>query len=143
MTTKILCATDGSAQSASAVELAARLSKQLNVPVSFITINRASTERTSRTHFWGDQVMESIDAQLNKVLADASAIAKRVGATNGNYVIAEGADIAAAIVNYADENGFDHVVVGSAHRGKPARLFLGSVAADVVKLAQCPVTIAR
>lgn len=143
MTKKILCATDGSMQSGSAVAFAAELSKQLRVPVSFITINKASTARTSRTHFWDDRVMQAIDAQINKVLADAAAVAKGSGLADGSYVVAEGADIAAAIVNYASENGFDHIVVGSAHRGKPARLFLGSVAADVVKLASCAVTIAR
>lgn len=143
MTAKILCATDGSTQSGSAVAFAAELSKQLRVPVSFITINKASTARTSRTHFWDDRVMQAIDAQINKVLADAADVAKRSGLADGTYVVAEGADIAAAICNYASENGFDHIVVGSAHRGKPARLFLGSVAADVVKLAPCAVTIAR
>jgi nucleotide-binding universal stress UspA family protein len=48
-----------------------------------------------------------------------------------------------AIVEYADEHGIDHVVVGSHSREGISRVLLGSVAETVVRRAPIPVTVAR
>jgi len=50
---------------------------------------------------------------------------------------------ARAIVEYADEAGFDHVVVGSHGREGISRVLLGSVAETVVRRSSVPVTVAR
>jgi nucleotide-binding universal stress UspA family protein len=52
-------------------------------------------------------------------------------------------EAAAAIVQYAEENGFDHIVVGTGDKRGVSRLVLGSVAADVAGRAHCSVTVAR
>ena len=52
-------------------------------------------------------------------------------------------EAAAAIVQYAEENGFDHIVTGTGDKHGVSRLVLGSVAADVSSRAHCTVTIAR
>ena len=52
-------------------------------------------------------------------------------------------DAAAAVVQYAEENGFDHIVVGTGDKRGLSRLVLGSVAADIAARAHCTVTIAR
>ena len=50
---------------------------------------------------------------------------------------------ARTIVEYADEEGFDHIIVGS-HGGKGlSRVLLGSVAETVVRRSSVPVTVAR
>lgn len=54
-----------------------------------------------------------------------------------------GADPAEAIVAYAERNGYHHIIVGSAGLTGARRMLLGSVAADVVTRAHCPVTIVR
>jgi hypothetical protein len=48
----------------------------------------------------------------------------------------------AVIVDHAEKNGFDHIIVGNPRLGV-ARLVLGSVAAEVAAKAHCSVTIAR
>lgn len=48
-----------------------------------------------------------------------------------------------AIVNYADENEFDLVVIGSHGRDGAARVLLGSVAEKVVRRSPTPVLVVR
>ena len=50
---------------------------------------------------------------------------------------------AKTIVEYADEEGFDHVVVGSTGKTGVERGLPGSVAETVVRRAHCPVTVVR
>ena len=50
---------------------------------------------------------------------------------------------ARTIVEYADQNGFDLIVMGTHGRGGVAHLLLGSVAERVVRTARCPVLTVR
>ena len=50
---------------------------------------------------------------------------------------------ARTIVKYADEEGFDHIVIGSHGREGISRVLLGSVAETVVRRSSVPVTVAR
>ncbi|WP_266078394.1 universal stress protein [Haladaptatus caseinilyticus] len=47
------------------------------------------------------------------------------------------------IVNYAEENDFDHIVMGSHGRTGASRILLGSVAETVVRRSPMPVTVVR
>jgi nucleotide-binding universal stress UspA family protein len=47
------------------------------------------------------------------------------------------------IVEFADENDFDQIVMGSHGRSGVSRILLGSVAETVVRRATMPVTVAR
>lgn len=48
-----------------------------------------------------------------------------------------------AILEYAADNGIDHIVMGSRGRSGLSRLLLGSVAETVVRRSSIPVTVAR
>lgn len=50
---------------------------------------------------------------------------------------------ARTIVQYADENDVDHIVMGSHGRSGVARILIGSVAETVTRRAPVPVTIVR
>jgi nucleotide-binding universal stress UspA family protein len=141
MITKLLCAIDGSYPSDRAVDVAIHMARQLHVPLAFLTINPASADRTSTSHFWDDQVIAAIDAQLNKVLADAAAVARRMDFTDFTCVIAAGTNIASAIIDYARKNGFDHIVLASSRPSSALAGMFGSVAVEVVRRANCPVTV--
>ena len=47
------------------------------------------------------------------------------------------------IVKFAEENDYDHIIVGSHGRSGITRILLGSVAEEVIRKAHCPVTVFR
>jgi nucleotide-binding universal stress UspA family protein len=140
---KLLCATDGSRYSEKAVAYAVGLAKSTGSDLTFITINTVTAKRTSKTHFWDERLIKAADAQISRELGLAVQAAKKAGLKGVACVAMEGKDIAAAVWSYAKARGFDHIVTGTAGRGRAGRLLLGSVAADIVAAAHCPVTVVR
>jgi nucleotide-binding universal stress UspA family protein len=143
VTTRLLCAIDAAYPSRLAVEAAVEMAQLLSVPMAFLTIKPTSQEGGSKTHFWDDRILAAVDAQLSTVLGDAAAIARRSGLSDFDCVVTSGTNIATAIVNYAQEKGFDHIVLGSSRPSAPFGATPGSVAAEVVRTAKCPVTVVR
>lgn len=137
MTRKILCATDGAPHSQHAVELAAQLSAKLGAGLAICTVNIA------RGGIRGPLIYSMEDAEVKRVLDSAAAIARKAGAGKSEEVALRSREAAAAIVQYAEENGFDHIVMGTGDKHGVSRLVLGSVAADVASRAHCSVTVAR
>ncbi len=83
------------------------------------------------------------DDEVKRVLDSAAAEARKAGATAVDELALRSREAAAAIVQYAEENGYDHIVVGTGDKRGVSRLVLGSVAADVAGRAHCSVTVAR
>ncbi len=143
MIRKILCATDGSHSSEKAVAAAVDLASQTGAALAFITVERVTAAAAARSAFWDSRVLDAATAQTHGELAAAEARARAAGLSRVECVTTQGGDVAGAIVAYAREGGFDHVVTGSVGRTGLARALLGSVAADVVTKAHCPVTVVR
>jgi nucleotide-binding universal stress UspA family protein len=143
MIRKILCATDGSIASAKAVDVAVDLAAQLGAALAFVTVERVTAETAANSAFWDSQVLDAAAAQTHRDLASAQAKARAAGLTQVQCVTTQGGNVAAAIIDYAERHGFDHIVTGSLGRTGLSRLMLGSVAADVVAKAHCPVTVVR
>lgn len=143
MIRKILCATDGSTASAKAVDVAVDLASQLGASLTFVTVERVTVETAANSAFWDSQVLNAAAAQTHRDLSAAQAKARTAGLTQIQCVTTQGHNVAAAIIDYAEKNGFDHIVTGSLGRTGLTRLMLGSVAADVVAKAHCPVTVVR
>lgn len=143
MIRKILCATDGSIASAKAVDVAVDLASQLGAALAFVTVERVTAETAANSAFWDSQVLDAAAAQTHRDLSAAQAKARAAGLTQVQCVTTQGGNVAAAIIDYAEKHGFDHIVTGSLGRTGLARLMLGSVAADVVAKAHCPVTVVR
>lgn len=143
MLENILCATDGSKSSEKAVDFAVKLAKKQSASLTFVTISLIASEATARSHFWDSDVMRASDQQIDRELSSAEAKAKAVGLTNYKSVTVYGKNIAAALIQLAEESGHDHIVTGSVGRTGVSRLLLGSVAYEVVAKAHCPVTVIR
>lgn len=140
MTTKILCAVDDTEYSKSAVDLAARLAKALGAELTLLAVNElmggAGGKGGIAAYRWDS-------ADLKRVLDSATATAKQTGCSNAKTADVKSRDVARAIVIYAEDNGFDHIVVGTGGKSGLSRLMLGSVSRDVVARAHCAVTVAR
>lgn len=86
---------------------------------------------------WYEQAQEEAEA----LFEDAQDIADEYGVTLKTAT--EVGRPSRTIVDYADENGFDHIVMGSHGRSGVSRILLGSVAEAVVRRSPIPVTIVR
>jgi nucleotide-binding universal stress UspA family protein len=137
MTKKVLCAIDDTDHSKPAVVQAAELSSKLAAPLTVCTVNAL------QGGLRGPPIYLHDDADVKKMLADAHSLAQEHGAKRTSEVELRGREIATAIIQYAEENGFDHIVAGAGHKRGLSRLALGSVAEDLVERAHCSVTIAR
>lgn len=137
MTDRILCATDGARHSGPAVQLAAQMAEKLGIDLAVCYVNVA------RGGVRGPLIF-SVEASDAKAIVDsAAAAARKSGAMKVEEVVLQSREAAAAIVQYAETNGFTHIVTGTGDKHGVSRLMLGSVAADVAHRAHCTVTIAR
>jgi nucleotide-binding universal stress UspA family protein len=137
MTSKILCATDGTDHSLHAIRLAADMAAKFGAKLSICAVNVA------RGGTRGPLIYSWEDDQVKGILDKAAAQAKQAGAAKVEELALRSREAAAAIVQYAEENGYDHIVVGTGDKRGVSRLVLGSVAADVSGRAHCSVTVAR
>jgi nucleotide-binding universal stress UspA family protein len=138
---KILCATDGSAGAVKTVAFAVELAQRLALPLSFITITDAKDGEAPV--IWDATAIHAGSLPPDKSLLSAIEMALKAGLRRLTAVRAPGDDIARTIVEYAEKNSYHHIVTGSEGRTGAKRLLLGSVAADVVTYAHCPVTVVR
>ena len=88
----------------------------------------------------GDWI-SSAEERAEVVLAEAEARAAEAGVDLETESVV--GRPARAIVDYAEEHGVDHVVVGSHGRDGISRVLLGSVAETVVRRSPVPVTVVR
>ena len=137
MTSKILCATDGTENSTHAVELAGLLAAKLGASLSICAVNVA------RGGVRGPLIYNWEDAEVKSILDAAAKTARKAGASQVDELALRSREAASAIVQYAEENGYGHIVVGTGDKRGVSRLILGSVAADVASRAHCSVTVAR
>ena len=142
MIRKILCATDGSHSAREAVDFAAGLAQRCAGSVAFVMVNTVTEEKMRSTAGWDSAELSVAQAQIGTELAHARQVAEENGVDFSLHE-AEGRDIAETIVAFADAEGCDHIVVGSAGRRGLIGALIGSVAKDVVAHARCPVTVVR
>jgi nucleotide-binding universal stress UspA family protein len=139
MTKKIVCAVDDTDYSKAAVAVTAELAKAMDADVIFLAVNQllgGYGHGGMSTYLWDN-------ATSKRVLDSAVAAAKKAGVKAPKGVNVKSRDVGRAIVVYAEENGIDHIVVGTGGKSGVSRLMLGSISSDVLARAHCPVTVAR
>ena len=137
MTKKILCAIDDTDHAKSAVIQAAELSAKTGAPLTVCTVN------VTQGGLRGPVIYLHDDADIKKILDNAASLARKHGANKMSETELKGREISTAVVQYAEQNGFDHIVTGTGDKRGLSRLALGSVAADIAGRAHCTVTVAR
>lgn len=136
----ILVPIDGSAQSDDAVEYAASEFDPSEITMlHVIDPIEAGYSATASVPGYSEEWYEHQKAESEQLFEDARELV-------------DGADIATdtavgrpsrTIVEYAEENDVDHIVMGSHGRSGVTRILLGSVAESVVRRSPVPVTIVR
>lgn len=142
MTSGLLCATDGSPISEKAVIYAVDFARKLYQNLTFVTVITDGDEREPPL-VWDQRRILGNDLPPDRELLAALSVAVRNNLKHLACVRLYGQPPASVIVNYAVKNNYHHIIAGSAGLTGAKRLLLGSVAADIVSLAHCPVTIVR
>jgi nucleotide-binding universal stress UspA family protein len=136
---KIFCAVDDTEHSLPAIDAAAKLAGAFDGELAILIVNQL----VGGYGRGGPPTLMWTTKEVEKALSRAAAEAEKGGASKIKLVDVESRDLAQAITGYAEQNGFDHIVVGTGGKGAVSRMMLGSVSRDVVSRAHCPVTVAR
>jgi nucleotide-binding universal stress UspA family protein len=136
---KILCAIDDTDHSLPAIAFAAKLAEAFDAELTLVAVNQLIGGYSRG----GSPVLLWTKAEADRVLDNANAEAQKAGAVKTKGVCVESRDPAQAIIFLAEQEGFDHIVVGTGGKNAVTRLVLGSVSRDVVYRAHCSVTVVR
>jgi nucleotide-binding universal stress UspA family protein len=140
--TKILVPIDGSQQSRDALEYALEHFKDADLTVINVIdpIEAGYTAQATVPGYseqWFEQAQESAEELFDEAQQPADEYDHELDTTT------EVGRPSRTIVEYAEENDVDHIVMGSHGRSGVTRILLGSVAESVVRRSPMPVTIVR
>ena len=145
MIRRILVPTDFSAPSDAALDYARQLAEKVGASVHLLHVVE---ESFATGPIASEMYMAGTGRTIAAVMKDAQArLSHRVTAADRarlrmtSEVV--GGSSASTIVDYAAENGFDLIVMGTHGRRGMAHLMMGSVAERVVRAAPCPVMTVR
>lgn len=138
----ILVGTDGSPEAEDAVAMAADLARQFlgKVLIVYVTPRIPHTLGGPADVFVGEEFDEE-KTYADELLARAAAIVEKRGVEF--KTLHRVGRPAHELVRTAEEEGCDHMVLGSKGRSAISRMLLGTVVSEVAQLAACPVTIIR
>jgi nucleotide-binding universal stress UspA family protein len=138
---KILVPVDGSENSKRALVEAARVAGKGGAQVTIVHVIDMPPTVYVESQKLLNQLLEKYRQESAQVLDQYEEIAKEHG-VDPQTAILEG-DAAESIVEYADKNGFDMIVMGSRGLGKIKGAFLGSVSSKVLQHAKGSVLIVK
>lgn len=139
MPKRILIPIDGSPQSAQAIEFVLEEWPEAELTLlHVIDPTEAASGPGAGVPSGAEQWFENAKADAEELLAEATPADETVTST-----MTEVGRPAQAIVEVADEAGFDHIVMGSHGRTGVSRILLGSVTEAVIRNATVPVTVVR
>lgn len=148
---KFLVAVDGSEEADSAIAYATEFSGALGGSITLVhAVDPAVHELTESdpasgltdadSRFVIENVEDAEDRGL-AILEEASDLARTLDHEVDTELLY--GDPVAEITDYAEEKGFDAIVVGHRGRSEHTDLMLGSVAKKIVERATVPVTVVR
>ncbi len=130
----ILTPVDGSAPSSRALELSAKLAHGLGSKLTILAVRQYVIGRKIVSNVWSQ---DDVNALIKKSVTAATAL----GMNDATIAEVKARDVAHAVVNYAEQNDVDLIVMGASGMGSIKSFVIGSVSAEVLRKSICPVTI--
>ena len=147
---KILVAIDGSEMSMKAAVCAIDIAKKDNSQMIALTVLDISTPRRVSSSFitaptYGLKELEEKRKESQQWLDKFEKLAAKENNVKLKSEIIEDpiSRVGSAIVDYAERENVDLIVIGSRGRTGFKKMLLGSVASDVVTYAHCPVLVVK
>lgn len=139
MIDKILITTDGSEQGEPAVSYGLDLAETTGAEVHALYVAETNASYILTVDL-DDQSMDEVEEYGERTVSGVIERASKRG-LSGKGVVRRG-KVAPEIVEYADKNDIDHIVVGRQGRGAVEQ-YLGSTAEKLVRMSHQPVTVVR
>lgn len=144
----LVVAVDGSNTSLNALRHAADLAVTGGARLTLVTVANPSEYMTLAPEFLQHESYEAAAiAGGNEVLAEAGVAAKAAGVADVHthlLVASKGAkEMAQELVDYADGNGADLIVIGTHGRSGLMHLLMGSFAETVMRQSHLPLLVIR
>ena len=136
---KILIATDGSEKNMPAVKKALDLARESGSSVYAVYVIDVSPYTHSQTDLFPDEMFTALKHEGEKVVAKVREMAG--GMKIETHVLS--GKPAPVIVEFAEKNTVDLIVVGYQGKSGLDRLLLGSVSERVIRLADCMVLVVK
>lgn len=130
----IMCPFDGSDPASRALQLAIVLAKSLEARLTVLIVSEYIVGRHDVMEVWSEPELKVIQDHANGIIA-------KTGYANVAIMEERSRDAAFTIVDYAERNKIELIVIGASGKNTVKRFLLGSVSNDVVRKAHCPVTI--
>ena len=152
---KVLLTVDGSEQSMNAADYALAMAKKQDNNAQLIALHVlfSQTGYAYSTNMFGLVTPSSISELLEDAKHEAQQwfdkIKEKMKKMNENdiqlktEVVVSSTSVVAAIVDYAEHENVDLIVIGSRGRSGFKKLLLGSTASGVVTYATCPVLVVK
>jgi nucleotide-binding universal stress UspA family protein len=148
---KIMVAIDGSETSMRAAEYAIAMTKNANnkdvqlIGITILDLGRLSYSFFVAAPSYGSKELEEKRQEAKMWLNQLDRLSKENNVPKFKSEIIEDvvSRIGGAIVNYAEKEKVDLIVVGTRGRSGLKRMLIGSVASDVLHYAHCPVMIVK
>lgn len=138
---KILVAVDGSEMSEKALDAGLHLAKEQKAEVTLAHVERNITIPVGLEGTTVDNIYDSIQKEGEKILNDSKAKAEAEG-VQAQTVYLKG-DPAIQIVQLAEKENHQLIVIGSRGLGNLKEMMLGSVSHKVSQMSHCPVLIVK
>lgn len=139
---KILLATDGSESARKATDDAVEFSRLSGAKIYAVSvIDRSIYSSVPEDLEWEEAMYDRFRELSEEAVSYAEKTAKNAG-LEVESVLLEGHP-AEEIVNFAEKNGMDLIIIGSLGKSKVERFLIGSVSEKVVRNAKVPVLIVR
>ena len=149
---KILVPIDGSEPSFHAADIASNIANKFNseIIVLYVVVSPSKSEYANLTGLVTSKQIDMIIENAKKEARDwfnrIEDMIKEKNLPNikvSTKVILTGLAVYGEIIQYADEENIDLIVIGSRGRSGIKKLLLGSTASGVVTYADCPVLVTK
>src|ERR671916_2302625 len=147
--TRILLATDGSADAELALSTALDMADSTGSELHVLTVGPGNPDPVYRVYEAGlryetyEQALEVVEQEARRVLDGQVRKVEEFGGKVAEAHLRMGERRDQAIVRQADETGAGLIVMGSRGLGGFRRALMGSVSDSVVRHAHCPVMVVR
>ena len=148
---KILVPIDGSEPSFHAAHIASNIANKFNseIIVLYVVVSPSKSEYANLTGLVTPKQIDMIIENANQQARDwFNRIEDMIKEKNPNIkvstkVILTGIAVYGEIIQYADQENIDLIVIGTRGRSGVKKLLLGSTASGVVTYADCPVLVTK